>query len=89
MTDTIILMHASDLPSLAEEAHQHELLRTLSGLETNNGKNYAIYNDPEFTPAGKLVILPFPSVGPNNSEKICDGTFTISGNQLKVSAYRV
>lgn len=88
MSDTIILMHAADLPGISDEAHQHELLRTLSGLETNAGKNYAIYSDPDFTPEAGLVILPFPSVGPTGSSKICDGTLTIGGNMLKVSAYR-
>lgn len=89
MSDTIILMHAADLPGIANEAHQHELLRTLSGLQTNSGKNYAIYSDPDFTPTGGIVILPFPSVGPSGGAKICDGKLTIAENMLKVTAYRL
>ncbi|TMJ11309.1 MAG: hypothetical protein E6G94_16325 [Alphaproteobacteria bacterium] len=89
MSDTIILMHASNLPGIAKEAHQHELLRTLAGLQTNSGKNYAIYSDPDFTPTAGIVILPFPSVGPAGSTKICDGELTIGGNRVKVTAYRL
>ncbi len=91
MSDTIIRMHAAVLPGVATEAHQHELLRTLTGLETNSGKNYAVYSDPDFTPAKGIVILPFPSVGPLGSTKICDGKLTIGTppNALKVSAYRL
>jgi len=89
MSDTVILMHAADLPGIANEAHQHELLRSLEGLQTNMGKNYAIYEDPDFTPAAGIVILPFPSVGPSGSTKICDGKLTIGGNLLQVSAYRL
>jgi hypothetical protein len=89
MSDTIILMHAADLPGIATEAHQHELLRTLTGLATNSGKNYAVYDDPDFTPATGLVILPFPSVGPTGSTKLCDGKLTIGGNALQVTAYRI
>ena len=89
MSDTIILMHAADVPGIAKEAHQHELGRTLSDLRTNEGKNYAIYSDPDFTPATGLSILPFPSVGPANSSKICDGELIIGGNVIKVVVYRV
>jgi hypothetical protein len=89
MSDTVILMHAGDLPGIANEAHQHELLRKLEALQTNMGKNYAIYEDPDFTPASGIVILPFPSVGPAGSTKICDGKLTIGGNLLKVTAYRL
>lgn len=89
MSDTIILMHAGDLPDISNEAHQHELLRTMSALSTNSGKNYAIYNDPDFTPAKGLTILPFPSVGPTGSQKVCDGHLMIGGNILKVAAYRL
>lgn len=88
MSDTIILMHAADLPGVANEAHQHELLRTLTDLRTNSGKNYAIYSDPDFTPNSGIVILPFPSVGPAGSAPICEGELTIGGNLLKVVAYR-
>ena len=86
---TIILMHAPDLPGTATEAHQHELSRTLEALETNGGKNYAVYSDPDFTPATGLAILPFPSVGPAGSTKICDGHLTIGGQAIKVTAYRL
>ncbi|MBS0505507.1 MAG: hypothetical protein JSS55_17260 [Proteobacteria bacterium] len=89
MSDTIILMHGADLPAIATEAHQHELLRTVSGLQTNAGKNYAIYSDPDFTPASGIAILPFPSVGPTGSTKICDGTLAIGGHNLQVTAYRL
>jgi hypothetical protein len=89
MSDTIILLHAGDLPGIAGEAHQFELGRTLEDLETNNGKNYGIYDDPTFTPEGAIAILPFPSVGPAGSTKICDGRLLIDGNIQKVSAYRL
>lgn len=89
MSDTIILMHASDLPGIASEAHQHELLRTLASLQTNAGKNYAIFDDPQLTPGKGLAILPFPSVGPAGSTKVCDGKLTIADNILQVSVYRV
>lgn len=89
MSDTIILMHAPDLSGIANEAHQHELLRTLEDLRSNAGKNYAIYADPDFTPSSGLVILPFPSVGPSGSSKVCDGEVTISGNEIKVVVYRL
>jgi hypothetical protein len=88
MSDTIIRMHAADLPGIANEAHQHELLRTLEDVRTNSGKNYAIYSDPDFTPGSGIVILPFPSVGPAGSTHICDGELTIGGNAIKVAAYR-
>lgn len=88
MSDTIILMHAADLPGIADEAHQHELLRTLEDLRTSSGKNYAIYADPAFTPPSGLTILPFPSVGPTGSSKVCDGEVTIGGNEIKVTVYR-
>ena len=88
MSDTIILMHETDLPGIANEAHQHELLRRLEDLRTNAGKNYAIYADPEFTPTSGVVILPFPSVGPAGSTKICDGELVVGGNEMKVVAYR-
>lgn len=88
MTDTIIIMHAADLPGIATEAHQHELLRSVAGLTTNSGKNYAIYLDPDFSPAKGITILPFPSVGPTGSAKICDGSLTIGGNVMQVTAYR-
>jgi hypothetical protein len=89
MSDTIILMHATDLPGTANEAHQHELSRTLEALETNSGKNYAVYSDPDFTPATGLAILPFPSVGPSGSTRICDGNLTIGDHAIKVTAYRL
>ena len=88
MSDTIILMHAADLPGIATEAHQHELLRTLNDLRTNSGKNYAIYSDPDFTPNSGLVVLPFPAVGPSGSTPICDGELTIGGNLMKVVVFR-
>lgn len=91
MSDTIILMHTAALPGIATEAHQHELLRTLAGLETNSGKNYAVYSDPDFTPTNAITILPFPSVGPPGSVKICDGKLTVGTppSALKVTAYRL
>jgi hypothetical protein len=88
MSDTIILMHARDLPGIADEAHQHELLRTLETVQSNAGKNYAVYSDPAFTPASGLVILPFPSVGPAGSTKICDGKLLVGDNLTKVVVYR-
>jgi hypothetical protein len=88
MSDTVILMHAADTAGIANEAHQHELLRTLTDLATNSGKNYAVYSDPDFTPTAGIVILPFPSVGPAGSTKICDGELTIGGSVQKVVAYR-
>lgn len=84
-----ILMHAADLPGIAREAHQCELLRTLKDLQTDSGKNYAIYEDPDFTPATGIVILPSPSVGPAGSTKICDGKLKIGPNIIKVNAYRL
>ena len=85
---TIILLHKTDLDALAAEVGSYELLRTLSALASNDGKNYAVYTDPDFAPDEDITILPFPSVGPTGSVKICDGTLTIGGNRLKVVAYR-
>jgi hypothetical protein len=83
------LMHAADLPGIAKEAHQHELLRTLKDLQTDKGKNYAIYTDPDFTPSKAIAILPSPAVGPAGSKKICDGKLKIGANVIKVTAFRL
>ncbi|WP_077148737.1 hypothetical protein [Sphingopyxis sp. KK2] len=89
MSDTIIRMHAADLPGIAEEARRRERLRTLEALETSDGKNYAVYDDPTFSPDGDIVILAFPSVDPAGSSKLCDGHLKIGPNILKVTAYRL
>lgn len=89
MSDTIIVLHATDLPGIAAEIRSYELLRTLAAVQTNQGKNYAIYDDPTFTPGTDLAILPFPSVGPTGSDTVCNGSLTIAGQIVKVTVYRL
>jgi hypothetical protein len=89
MSDTIIVLHGHDLPGLATEARNHELLRSLKDLATNSDKNYAVYKDPAFSPDTDLVILPAPAVGPAGSTEICDGVLTVGGQPVKVTAFRL
>lgn len=89
MSDTIIILHASDLEGLSTEARSYELLRSLKDLATNADKNYAVYDDPDFAPDGDLVILAAPAVGPDGSTKICDGVLTIEDVPIKVAAFRL
>jgi hypothetical protein len=89
MSDKIIELHKTNLPDLAKEARQVELLRVLKDLQTNGGKNYAIYEDPDFTPDTGIAILPAPAVSPQGATKICDGKLTLAGVPIKVTAFRL
>jgi hypothetical protein len=58
-------------------------------LSTNGGKNFALFEIDVDTPDTELVILPAPAVPPTDSKKICDGTLTIGGLPIKVTAFRL
>ena len=89
MADQLIDAPGATLDAIARHIYDCELHRTLKGLSTNAGKNYATLNVPAPTPETGIVILPAPAVGPAGSKKICDGKLTIGGQSIKVTAFRL
>jgi hypothetical protein len=89
MADQLIDAPGATLDAIARHIYDSELHRTLKGLSTNGGKNYATLDVPAPTPETGIVILPAPAVGPPGSTKICDGTLTVGGVAIKVTAFRL
>jgi hypothetical protein len=82
-------LEGQDLAEIAVEIHDAELAIALRDLATDDGNNYAIHEDPADTPEGDIRILPAPAVPPAGSSKICDGTLTIGGQEIDVTAFRL
>jgi hypothetical protein len=80
-------LEGQDLDEIATEIHDAELAIALKDLGTEDGKNYAIHEDPADTPEGGIKIVVRPGVWPG--EKICDGTLTIGGEEIEVTAFRL
>jgi hypothetical protein len=86
-------LESTTLPEIAEEIYNAELDIQLADLTTRNEggtwNNYAIHDDPADTPLTGIEILAAPAVGPDGSTPICNGTLTIDGRQMPVTAFRL
>lgn len=90
MADKIVRLQEAGLRAIEVEVRDNELYMALKALGTDDeGENYATYERPAGTPAGDIVILPAPAVGPPGSTEICDGRLTIPPNAIAVTAFRL
>ena len=89
MSDFQHPLEGKDLDEIAETAHAFELQRTLEALDTSNGDNFGGYKRTTRSPRKGIKILPSPAVGPKGSKKICEGTLTIGGDKIDVTAFRL
>tara|TARA_R110001606_G_scaffold74168_1_gene171743 strand:+ start:2107 stop:2511 length:405 start_codon:yes stop_codon:yes gene_type:complete len=89
MDDLIIVLQKLSLEDMGKEAHYSELNAKLKALETENGKNYAVFERGMFVPQTSVAILPKPAVPPSGASKICDGELTVADVVIDVEAYRL
>ncbi len=84
LPDLEVILKNKTLPGMANEAHKLELACSLKALDTQGGKNRAVFKRDGTTPGGELVFLPSPAVKPPGATKICDGELTITHATLPV-----
>jgi len=89
MTDYNHRLDGATLDEIAANASAQEIYRELEGLATPGGQNEGHFKYRTTSPMGTIRILAAPAVGPQNSTKICDGTLTINGNAIDVTAFRL
>lgn len=89
MADQLVEAPGSTLDEIAENVSDFELERKLKALSTNAGTNYATLDVPSPTPTTGITIIASPAVGPAGSTKICDGTLTVDGAEIAVTAFRL
>jgi hypothetical protein len=97
MSDDLREVPGDNLEEINLNVNNAEISRQLNAeqdperpaLSTKGGKNYALFETDADNPETELVILPAPAVGPQGSTKICDGTLTIGGQEIEVTAFRL
>ena len=89
MDDLIIVLQKPTLEDMGSEAHDAELNAKLKALETDAGRNFAVFERGMFVPEAGISILPSPAVPPDGACKICDGELMVAGEKITVEAFRM
>ena len=89
MSNRIIKLKKTTLDAMADETHKAEVGAALKDLAGEDDGNFAILETGWESPEKGLKFLASPSVGPEDSEKICTGELNVNGEKIDVDAYRL
>ena len=89
MSDREVYLNNKTLEGMAREAHNLELACSLKALQTQDGRNRAVFKRDATFPKGLVEILPSPAVAKPGATKLCDGRLKVGDNVIAVTAFRL
>lgn len=87
--DREVYLNNKTLPGMEREARKLEVASSLKALQTQDGRNRAVFARDGSFPKGDIEILPSPAVAKRGATKICDGKLWVGEKVMNVTAFRL